>query len=499
MKNNKKLKEMLNFQDLTEEEKKSRGILGRLYGPCASIIDPTRNGRKYSDEVWEKVFNENEIVKEMFANGGIPMELDHPTDREETCSDRIAAMLPELPKKDTDGHLICYVDLIDTPCGRIAYQLAKYGFKLGISSRGTGEVIENLNGEEEVDANSYDFKTFDLVLLPAVKDARLKLAESLQNGKTLKQALTEELNRANEDEQKIMKETLDDLNIEYTHESDDIDKKETEVAVDDVKANMVKELQDSLLAKESAEQKVVELQEKLSVCYAKEAKYEEDIEKYKSTIRNLSESASKVRALESKIKSLNEELDKKDLTLKNESEKYDSLVEKHKISANRQSRLTESISTKNQEIKELKESFENSKNEYETKIETLNEDLAEVKKNLTIKTTEYSNKLSNSNKLVEKYKDMARTAVNKYIDLQALRLGVGSQEIKNKLPENYSFNDIDTICENLTDYSLAVSKLPFNLKKESTKVKVTESKNTILPQSRYDDRVDEDLLKLANL
>lgn len=39
------------FQDLTEEEKERRGILGRLYGPCASISIPTRNGRFYSESL----------------------------------------------------------------------------------------------------------------------------------------------------------------------------------------------------------------------------------------------------------------------------------------------------------------------------------------------------------------------------------------------------------------------------------------------------------------
>ena len=65
MKKMKSIKEQLAFTDLTEEEKQRRGILGRLYGPCADIINVTRNGRRYGDELWEKVFNENEIVKEL--------------------------------------------------------------------------------------------------------------------------------------------------------------------------------------------------------------------------------------------------------------------------------------------------------------------------------------------------------------------------------------------------------------------------------------------------
>ena len=45
------IREALAFEDLTQEEKDRRGILCRLYGPCADISGPTRNGRKYSDEL----------------------------------------------------------------------------------------------------------------------------------------------------------------------------------------------------------------------------------------------------------------------------------------------------------------------------------------------------------------------------------------------------------------------------------------------------------------
>ena len=71
------INEKLDFQPLSAEEKLKRGILGRLTGPVASFRAPTRNGRKYSEELWEKVF-ENDLVKELFSRGGIPGELDHP-------------------------------------------------------------------------------------------------------------------------------------------------------------------------------------------------------------------------------------------------------------------------------------------------------------------------------------------------------------------------------------------------------------------------------------
>lgn len=221
MKTSKQIKEMLQFQDLSKEEKERRGILGRLYGPCASIVDATRNGRLYPDALWKKVFNENPIVKEMLANGGIPLELDHPSDREEICSEKIAAMMPEAPKEDQDGHLICYVDLIDTPNGRIAYQLAKYGYKLGISSRGTGDLYTDEYGNESVDPDTYDFTCFDLVLVPAVEEARLAMTESFDTKKVqLHKALTESLATATEEEKKVMENTLKDLNINVLSEEE---------------------------------------------------------------------------------------------------------------------------------------------------------------------------------------------------------------------------------------------------------------------------------------
>ena len=43
--------QVFKFKDLSPEEKSRRGILGRLFGPCASISIPTRNGRLYSEKL----------------------------------------------------------------------------------------------------------------------------------------------------------------------------------------------------------------------------------------------------------------------------------------------------------------------------------------------------------------------------------------------------------------------------------------------------------------
>ena len=195
-------------------------ILGCLEGPCADIINPTRNGRKYSDELWERVFA-NEVVKEYFACGGIFGELGHPTDRSETDMAKICICMPKPPVKDDQGRLMGRWDILNTPNGRILKCLCDYGFKMGISSRGTGDIVEDFDGNESVDPDTYQFEAFDAVLLPAVKSARLNLVKESVGNKTLKQALNESLQAATEEERKVMTETLDRLQIDYNAQKSD--------------------------------------------------------------------------------------------------------------------------------------------------------------------------------------------------------------------------------------------------------------------------------------
>ena len=49
--NDKYVLEALQLQPLSDEEKKNRHILARLYGPIATTKESTRNGRKYNAEL----------------------------------------------------------------------------------------------------------------------------------------------------------------------------------------------------------------------------------------------------------------------------------------------------------------------------------------------------------------------------------------------------------------------------------------------------------------
>ena len=497
-------KEDLVLDDTVKKNSKGEAILGQLYGPCADFLLPTRNGRGYSESLWEKVFD-SEIINEYFEAGGILGELNHPADRSETDLEKVAVCMPEKPKKDKDGHLVAKFDILDTPNGRIVYTLAKYGYKLGVSSRGDGEVIEGLDGDT-VDEDSYTLEAFDIVLLPAVKAARLKMVESVQ--KSFREALTESLNKSTPEERKIMEDTLRGLKIDYKSEkTDNIDVNQKTNTANDVGVDVINDLQEALKREQSLRIQLKKLQEQLSVCYTKESKLEGDVQRYKSSVINLSSSAKQVKDLKAEIEGLKEQLLEKDKEIAVRDGRISKLVESRKTDKTSTQNLNESIQTKDTRISELsrqnrklQENLESVKRDSEKEMSSLTEQIEDMKKNSYIKKKEYETKIGKANKLVEQYRATAQKAVDKYISFRAQTLGVSPEEIKNRLSENYSFNEIDSVCESLQNYQINISKLPFDVNKGSVRVKVTESKKDPLkPKSVVDDEVDDQLLRLAGI
>ena len=215
---NKKILEALQMQPLSQEEMASRHILGRLYGPIATCVESTRNGRLYNKPLWEKALKDD-IFLEKVATKALFLELGHPADREETDMKQTCACIPEVPKIVGDD-LCAYVDILDTPNGRLLKTLVDYGFVPGISSRGSGDVMDN----NQVDPETFFLETWDIVQLPAVKKARLNVCESLDSdGLKLKKALAESYKAAKEEDKDTMKKALENLNIDI---EDEISEKE---------------------------------------------------------------------------------------------------------------------------------------------------------------------------------------------------------------------------------------------------------------------------------
>lgn len=511
----------MKYQKLSPEEQSQRGILGRLTGPIADFKNPTRNGRRYTEKLWEKVFN-NPIIKEKLDNRCLFGELGHPADRQEIDMEKIAICLAEVPKKGTDGKLYGIFDILSTPNGRILKALCDYGCKIGVSSRGTGDTFTDYDGGETVEEDSYDCECWDAVIIPAVKDARMVLIkESLETGKTLKKVLQEELENSSEDDRRVMTQTLEELEIDYTTNQEneenipekvdniDVTNEESQAANDDG-AETIQALQEALKREKDLEKEIKSLQEKLSVCYTKEARYSNAL----GLIKNQLEEAKTTNLkLESQISTLNESIEAEKEVVKNKDQEIRELNEKLSKSSSRRKALVEDVSnkdaiiskhvTKIKSLETLCESHTKKQTELENANKKLTEELKDVKKDSQIIRGQATAATQRAQQLVEKYKNIAKTAVDKYIASKAHSLGISVSDIKGRLNENYSFNDIDRVCEDLQKYKLAVNSLPFGVAQKpasTVRMKIKESKETIYAEDETfnaDDNIDATLLNIV--
>ena len=492
-------------------DNKGGSVLGILEGPVADFLHPTRNERLYSDKVWENVWKDP-LVKEMFKNGGIVGELDHPADREEIDSTRIAIKMPEPPTKGKDGLYRGKFEILNTPCGQIVYTLAKAGFKVGISSRGNGDVEENFDGSSEVIPESYTFKCFDVVLLPSVEKARMNLITESLNKKSFnyKQALNEALENASNEDRKLMEEVLTHLNVNIKEDCklEKVDDKETEEEIleendekaDDIRlTELIKNFQETVKKNAKLENYVPELQKELAVSNTKVMKLTEELNKYKQALTQLSSKASANKKLQKNIDTLTEELN----TQKNvvaEKEKTIKKLSNEKLSVAKNSKIiSESLLNKDKELKNLKEMLAKKDIDNKKAIEQLNEDFDEFKLNSKIQLDESNKKLNQAYNNIKKYKSAINETLSRYIKSKAVMLGVSENRIKNELAESYSIDDIDKVCTQLRENYVNISKLPFNIT-SNTRGRVTESVNDNLTiETSIDDEIDDSLLELANL
>ena len=365
--------ESFEYQKLSPEEMASRGILGRLVGPCADFINPTRNGRGYNESLWDKTF-EDPIVKEKIENKCLFGELGHPVDREEVDMEKIALALNEMPKKGKDGKLIACFDILDTPNGRILKTLCDYGTTIGISSRGSGDVVEDDDGNSIVDPDTYCFECFDAVIVPAVKDARLQyVTESYdKNTANMKKALCESLENASEEDRKVMKETLENLHIDVEDEKEKecinescadkttgtLEISNTTIASNAGTEELVNNMTKILKEKLDADNTIKELQEKLAVSDAEVNRLKETLNRNRSSIVRLTAIAKESKKDSEQVAKLQEELESNKTKI---SELEKELESKNTQELNESVKLRQLSSAKTKTIKDLQESIEKQK------------------------------------------------------------------------------------------------------------------------------------------
>jgi len=172
---------------VTERNKQNlrEGVLMKMRGLGQRADERNANERIYSGSLWDRIFMDEKFqgrlkTREMLG------EADHPEDGK-TSIPRVSHVVTQVEREGNEIYV--EIEILDTPAGRIVESLVAAGVKIGISSRGTGSVIER-GGESYVNEDDFELETWDLVTNPSTRGAyptRIESVETERNNKIVLQ------------------------------------------------------------------------------------------------------------------------------------------------------------------------------------------------------------------------------------------------------------------------------------------------------------------------
>lgn len=169
---------LLNEECISEQKTITENVNGAKHmyitGPFLMAVTKNRNGRIYPKHIIEREVKKfQKLIESREAVG----ELSHP-DSGEINPDRAAILITDL---HMDGDLgMGKAKVLSTPCGKILESLLSDGVRMGVSSRGTGEL-----NKDNVVCESYELLTIDAVYMPSAQCAYTDaMYESVQHATT---------------------------------------------------------------------------------------------------------------------------------------------------------------------------------------------------------------------------------------------------------------------------------------------------------------------------
>ena len=471
-------------------EEGQKGVLGKLSGVFANFRTGTRNGgRLYNEELIDKRIFGNEDVMEALETRTLFGELDHPEgDRCETLAQNAAVSIIKLEKDEGEGVVKGDALILDTPSGRTLKALVDSGAQMGISSRGIGEeIIEN--GQTIIDPDTYDFITFDIVVTPANKGARLSLVESKQKGNTLYKNIEKEIENCTSANQlnqikKVVESTIKAGKVRLVKIIENkIATLLSDEDITDTKSEDINKGNEDIIPT-SKEELVENNTDKL----------EENKELEKASSSLLRENKSLVERLE-KAEKLNKLLEAK-------------LKESRKSSKSSRISLEEGNSETIRKLKKINESkLKNVENTYKNEIENLKESLkvsekdntklVEANKKLSQKGIEnaklvesISTELTKTKSLLEESNSKLKTETDKVRMLEGkvktIQLTNKSKLEESKKQENQEITNLKQKLEEannklskMTEANNRISKLPFDVTSANLKYEGYTAKEVI--------------------
>lgn len=466
-----------------------------IEGLCAVYNRPTLNDRPYS-EIYKRLLSGQDYrFNEMMKRGGIIVELGHPAqetadfERTETDLTKACAILTDIYEGE-DSKVYAKGKILDTPSGRI-FNAMKPFYQFGFSSRGSYDAVDSYQAEgpDGWNQESYVFKGFDIVALPATEESVISATESL-NGKRAKRKsaresldLNEIASAANVSPEEIDRE-LDKLftpkgDIEGQEfvsmkEYNDMRRKDENEATP---ADAIQPTEPTAPV-EPTESPASDIKQDLQTALAEASKLREELDK--TTFDN--------QNLKSEIESLRAE---KDNLLNRAIEAEKSLKDYEEI---------KSLSSR------LVDSYQGVADAFDSEKEYLENQLAQEQQTTT-KFMQEADQAANEKKLLEEKLHKAEESLERYkagyesamrsaqaakeslINVYAKNYGVATEALKKKLGNSYKLPQIKMAAESLAKEGIRMSSVAA----ESIKPSIIQTSNK--PQIEFKDEVERELFE----
>lgn len=446
-----------------------KNYLCDIEGLCAVFSKETLNGRSYSQIYRNLLDGKDYRFNEMMKRGGILCELSHPAqetadfERTETDLNKVCAILTEI-KEGPNSEVYAKGKVLDTPAGRI-YMAMKPFYKFGFSSRGSYDAVDDYNAEgpDGWNQESYVFKGFDIVALPATEASEISATESITSTKKKKSAresldINEIASAANVTPEEINRE-LDKMFTEKgdipgselvsLREYSDKTEKDSEITPE-TQENVVEEPETPANPDAPApEAPVSDIKQDLLTALGEAAKLREQLEK--------------------------EQFEKQDLRLQLDALKSENGDLLHRaIEAEKSLADYEEIKHLS---KQLVDSYHGVKDEYEAEVTDLRNQLAAEQQTST-KWQEEAKNAANEKEVAEENLRTATEELAKYksrtsmlthelgaakenlLDVYSTNYGVAKESVINKIGKNFRVMQIKPAVESLAKESLRLSNSP---------------------------------------
>lgn len=390
-------------------------VLCTLYGKVLDYSRPTRNKRLYTESLCDAIANSSR-VEELTRTKNFLGEGDHPMtyqNRADIHYPLVTHAVRGLIKVPAENCYKAYIDILDTPNGRVIKTLVDYGTIIGVSSRGFGrDKKRDESGVLEVTPDNYIFLTFDLVAYPGNITARV---DKVDDNSIITESETysiDEVNKLiNENFTEITKDYLDSNDTQsleslkpvltYFNESGQLDE-------------LIQEVDKAINKQTSTSSN--SLVENLLQAYAQVSDLEDQLKEKELIINHKDDELTQLRStsseLEGVVDGLRIQIDDLELEKEGLSTKINNLLNKVSYQESRLTSMTENYELLENELadsrKELADEV-NNHNEAYTKLCAVNESFEREVNDLSneVKSLESELELSRSNysQLMESYID----------------------------------------------------------------------------------------------